>query len=373
LIDRLINKQESLSADELEALDACTLCRACEKICPSKMAYGDLFLQAAEAVKVQDRPKRSWVVNLIFRLVSESRSRPGLLQKMLGLYQRSGLQRALRLIPLKGELRELNRLLPTPYIYEPIPTNSLAKSGDSLGKVGLFTGCIANVFDAKTHNATISLLTRMGYDVSVVENQTCCGATYAHNGDMEQAKSCARQNTDAFAESGLSTVIYNSSGCGAFLSEYPAILESDADEDRQEEIPITTDIFDFLFAEDRIGSLEFSQLKARVAVHESCSQRNVIGNSQLIYELLERVPGLEVVPLPGNEICCGAGGTKMVTQPELASPPRDEKVEALLETKADILLSTNLTCAMHMASGIREAGGEISVIHPVQLLARQMI
>jgi glycolate oxidase iron-sulfur subunit len=98
----------------------------------------------------------------------------------------------------------------------------------------------------------------------------------------------------------------------------------------------------------------------------------VLDNTQLIYEMLGRIPGLEVVPLPGNEICCGAGGTKMVTQPELASPPRDEKVTALLDTKADILVSTNLTCAMHMASGIREAGSEIAVIHPIQLLAQQM-
>jgi glycolate oxidase iron-sulfur subunit len=334
------------------------------------MAYGELFLQAAEAVK--DRPKRSWVVDLIFRLVSESRSRPDLLHKLLSFYQRSGLQRVLRFIPLKGGLRELDALLPTPYTREPVPIKSLAESGDSLGKVGLFTGCIANVFDSKTHNATISLLIRLGYDVSVVENQTCCGATYAHNGDMDQAKSCARQNTAAFSESGVSTIIYNSSGCGAFLSEYPTMLQNDTDEIEQEEITTATDIFDFLIAEDRIGRVEFSQLKAKIAVHEPCSQRNVLDNTQLIYEMLGRIPGLEVVPLPGNEICCGAGGTKMVTQPELASPPRDEKVTALLDTKADILVSTNLTCAMHMASGIREAGSEIAVIHPIQLLAQQM-
>ncbi len=370
LIDRLINKQESLSADELKALDACTLCRACETVCPSKMAYGDLFLQAAEAVK--ERPKRSWVINLIFRLVRESHTRPGLLRKLLALYQRSGLQRILRLIPLKGELRELEKLVPVSYKSESVSTNSPSEGGDSLGKLGLFTGCIANVFDTKTHNASISLLNRLGYDVSVVENQTCCGATYAHNGDMEQAKNCARQNNAAFAESGLSTLIYNASGCGAFLSEYPALLENEAEEVEQAAIPTATDIFGFLIAEDRIGRLEFSQLKAKVAVHETCSQRNVIGNTPLIYELLERIPGLEVVPLAGNEICCGAGGTKMVTQPELASPPRDEKVTALLESQADILVSTNLTCAMHLASGIRAAGGEISVIHPVQLLAQQM-
>jgi glycolate oxidase iron-sulfur subunit len=105
-------------------------------------------------------------------------------------------------------------------------------------------------------------------------------------------------------------------------------------------------------------------------VHEPCSQRNALANADQIYRVLEKIPGLDILPLPGNGMCCGAGGTKMVTQPELASAPRDEKVEALLETGADMLISTNLTCALHLASGIRKAGHEIEVLHPVRLLAR---
>jgi glycolate oxidase iron-sulfur subunit len=62
----------------------------------------------------------------------------------------------------------------------------------------------------------------------------------------------------------------------------------------------------------------------------------------------------------------------MVTQPELATPPRDEKVEALLATGADMLVSTNLACALHMASGIRGAGHDIEVLHPLRLLAQQL-
>jgi glycolate oxidase iron-sulfur subunit len=62
----------------------------------------------------------------------------------------------------------------------------------------------------------------------------------------------------------------------------------------------------------------------------------------------------------------------MVTQPELARPPRDEKVTLLFESKADMLISSNLSCALHLASGIRQAGHDIEVIHPVVLLARQL-
>jgi glycolate oxidase iron-sulfur subunit len=88
---------------------------------------------------------------------------------------------------------------------------------------------------------------------------------------------------------------------------------------------------------------------------------------------LAQIPDLDVVALPDNAMCCGAGGTQTVTQPELASPPRDEKVQALLDSEAEILLSTNLTCALHLARGVRETGRRVVVMHPVTLLAQQMI
>jgi glycolate oxidase iron-sulfur subunit len=373
MIERVIRKQDQLSGEELEALDACTLCRACESVCPSKMAFADLYLQAWQAIG--ERPKRSLAMKLVFGLVEAGSARLSLMDKLIRFYQRSGMQGLLRKLPgspLKAGLKELEQLIPVPHAAQAVADFTEAKTPLKQGSVGLFTGCMGNLFDSQTHNATISLLTRLGYEVQVLENQACCGATYAHNGELEQARACARQNLAAFSEGGLEAVIYNSSGCGAFLSEYPQLLDQDESEAMQQAMPLATDILDFLSTRDWPDELALRALKAKVAVHEPCSQRNVLESAPVIYELLGRIPGLEIVPLPGNEMCCGAGGTKMVTQPELANPPRDEKVAALLDTEADLLISTNLSCALHLASGIRQSDADIQVMHPVALLSQQL-
>ena len=374
MIERVIRKQDQLSDEELEALDACTLCRACESACPSKMAFADLYLQTWEAIG--ERPKRSLAMKLVFGLVEGGSGRLGLVDRLIRLYQRSGMQWLLGRLPvslLKGELKELEQLIPVPHGAEAVADCSKAESSVQRGKVGLFTGCMGKLFDTQTHNATIKLLARLGYEVEVLKEQTCCGATYAHNGELESAKTCARRNLAAFAECGLDAIIYNASGCGAFLSEYPGLLQQDEDEGAEQPIPPATDILEFLSTREWPDEMKLRPLRAKVAVHEPCSQRNVLESAALIYELLERIPELEVVPLPGNEICCGAGGTKMVTQPELAQPLRDEKVASLLDTEAELLVSTNLSCALHLAAGIRQADGGIEVIHPVRLLAEQLV
>ena len=132
------------------------------------------------------------------------------------------------------------------------------------------------------------------------------------------------------------------------------------------------DIIDFLADNDALDTLRFRPLTARVVVHEPCSQRNVLRNQAAVYRLLDRIPGLDVTPLPGTNLCCGAGGTRMLTEPEIARPLRDDKVDAAEASEADLVLSANLTCALHLSSGLRERGLTTEVMHPVQLLANQL-
>jgi glycolate oxidase iron-sulfur subunit len=374
LIERLIRKHEVLNDDELVALNSCTLCRACETVCPSKMDYDGLYRQALEACASQ--PQKGLALKFMLSIFAERRPSPRFLNALIHIYQKSGLPRLVQGLPSSPQIdgfKQLSALLPVPYVSETVPKHAKALPPVHHGDVVLFTGCVAKVLDTQTHTATIKLLNRLGFSVRTLAQQTCCGAMHAHNGDIERAKALARTNIDAFSQSGASAVLYNASGCGAFLSEYDALLKDEpVDTPPAPPLPII-DILDFLVENARLGELSFQGLKTKVAVHEPCSQRNVLKSQELIYTALAQIPDLDVVALPDNAMCCGAGGTQLVTQPELASPPRDEKVQALLDSEAEILLSTNLTCALHLAQGVRKTGRKIVVMHPVTLLAQQMI
>nr|CRH05932.1 putative glycolate oxidase iron-sulfur subunit [Candidatus Magnetococcus massalia] len=376
MIERIVQKKETLTTDEWEALNACTLCRACDERCPSKMDFKALFYQAIE--NIEPLPKPDLAISWVLKFIDKGWAQHSLLKHFIQTYQFGGLQWLFRKVPptpVIDTFKQFDALLPTPYTPEKIVIPAEGENSEQRPEVALFTGCLAHALDTDTHNASIKLLTHLGYDVRLLKNLSCCGAMFVHNGQMERAKALAQSNMDQIQDMDTGTILFNASGCGAFMKEYDSIL-GETDETKNGDTstppPQIVDVLSFVLESVLNGTLSFSPLNKRVAVHEPCSHRNTLKDQDNIYHILNKIPNLEVIPLNDNMICCGAGGTKMATQGELAAHTRDEKVQALLNSGAELLLSTNLTCALHLARGIREAGGSIPVLHPVTLLAQQI-
>ena len=120
------------------------------------------------------------------------------------------------------------------------------------------------------------------------------------------------------------------------------------------------------------SDLRPAPLAKKVAVHDPCSLTNVLRQAKAPYQLLARIPDLEIAALPDNRRCCGAAGNYMLTQPDIADRLRDDKLGVLRDMAADILVTSNPGCALHLRAGIRAAGLDIEVLHPVALLDRQL-
>ncbi len=347
-----------------EHLNTCLTCRACEKVCPSGVRYGAI-IDAGRALIHSGREPSA-----LTKLVT-NKPLLRLASRALRVYQRSGAQalaRASGLLRFGGADR-LDSLLP-PLSPPPMWREYYPPSGKQRGEVTLFTGCIAEVTDTVTLHAAIRLLTACGYGVHVPRAQVCCGALYQHDGFPEQARRLAGQNLAAFSALKVDAVISTVSGCGAQLAEYEQLLAEN--EQSRHFARSVQDISQFLAGIDWPENITFAPLHQRVAIHEPCTLRNVLGQQTHPYTLLRKIPGIEPVALPGNAQCCGAAGTYMITQPALADTLRNDKLAALDTSGADILVSSNIGCALHLAAGIRESGKPVEVLHPVALLARQL-
>jgi glycolate oxidase iron-sulfur subunit len=123
----------------------------------------------------------------------------------------------------------------------------------------------------------------------------------------------------------------------------------------------------------RQRKVEFDHLPLKVALHTPCTLRQGEGQEEAVIELLQNIPGLEILPLSGNPRCCGAGGSQMLSQPEMADALRDDIVGELKSMGAEVLISSNLGCAMHLRQGLAQAGIDIPLQHPVQLIAQAMV
>lgn len=353
----------------LEAhLDHCLGCRACEAVCPSGVAYGEIIDGARAALAEQRPPAPRWR-RLAWHWttgVIADRRRLYRAARLLRLYQRSGLQQLARLTGLtrRGTLGRLDALLP------PLPApcawpSQLPAQAEPRGEVGLFLGCVSDVADRATLDAAAQLLTRLGYRVHVPAAQTCCGALHLHNGDPATARTLAQRNSAAFKAHTLEAIITVASGCGATLAEYPA-------QDGAALGAPVRDISTLLNTLDWPEELRFAPLHKKVAVQDPCTLTHVLRQNQAPYSLLARIPQIELIALPDNRRCCGAAGSYLLTQPAMAEKLRDEKIAALKASGAEILLTSNIGCALHLRAGLRAAGMEIEVMHPVALLARQL-
>ena len=274
------------------------------------------------------------------------------------VYLKSGLQKPLQRSGLlkKLHLAEAEALLGKPALKA--LAVSYPASATKRGQVALFTGCIAEYFDRETLLAAIKLLNATGYEVLVPSQQSCCGAIHQHNG--QSAAGLIDNNINVFNALQVDAVLHTATGCGAMLSEY-----QNDDEAGKLFRQRLCDINEFLL-KHWPDDLLLTASKLKVAVHEPCSQRNVLKKQQAVYALLQKIPGLSIAALADNHICCGAGGSYMLTHPDNAWQLRALKRQIITDSSADMVISGNFGCTVYLNAD----GGRVA--HPLLLLARQL-
>jgi glycolate oxidase iron-sulfur subunit len=363
LIQSLDSPDPNWSPGLFRYLDRCLECRACEAMCPSKVPFATLMDSArARLEEKRRRPlQRRWLRAAGLAMLT-SPARIKVLGLLLNLYQRLGLQGLIARVPgLPYKLRRLNGLLPPRRsAADPAPANPAG----TRGTVDLFRGCIAGLVDAGTLDATQRLLLRLGYRVNIPARQTCCGALHQHNGEPQQAARLAQRNRAAFGDGG-NPLLVTASGCAAQLLDY-GTLYGKADVSQR-----VSDIVHFLLQHGHTA-LRFEPLAQTVAIHVPCSHRNVLRQDRDIIDILAWIPELRPLPINPQGGCCGAAGSYLLSQPELADQLRAGVLETLAESGASVLVSTNIGCALHLQAGLRTHGLDMEVVHPVALLERQL-
>ena len=344
-------------------LDRCLACRACEAVCPSGVPYGRLIEETRAAVV------RSRGITPLGRVLLWCVSRPWVLRMMaaiLAISERTGLRRlVLRFLPPR--LRRLDALAPPVGrpAYRPVQVESPRLS------VGLLLGCVMRASYGDVHTATARVLAHLGAAVIDTPDQTCCGALHAHAGDREEAVRLAKRNIVAFEKAEV--VLVNAAGCGAHLKSYAHLLE-----DRPNWAARATalasrvrDVSEYL---ETIADGEmFGELPMRVTYQDPCHLAHAQGIRAEPRALLSRIRGLELVEMANADVCCGSAGYYNLAQPEYADRLLEPKIDAILATRPDAVVTGNPGCMLQIAAGLRSRGrADIPVLHVVEVLDRAL-
>jgi glycolate oxidase iron-sulfur subunit len=378
LIKSLAEGRIGLSDSSVEHLSLCLDCRACETACPSGVPYGRL-IEAAKAEIERQRPggpgRRAFRWANFGLLLGHPRLL-ALAAAGLRLYQASGLQRLARrsglVRALPGTLPAWEALLPRlPAAAERAPrAPATPAEGERRGRVAVLTGCVQAVVFGAHNRATARVLARNGWEVVAPPEQGCCGALNAHGGDHARALAMARRTIDVFERTGVDAVVVNTSGCGAHMKAYGALLADDpAYADRARRFAASVrDLSEFLAATPLRGPL--AAVPMTVTYHDPC---HVVHGQKIRTApraLLAQVPGLRVVDLPESDWCCGSAGIYNLTQPDMATRLLRRKVRHVTSTGAEAVVTANPGCILQIQQGLREAGSDIRVLHLVEILER---
>ena len=329
----------------VDHMDSCVQCRGCETACPAGVPFGKL-MEETRAELAQNTRYQPFYQRLGYRLLGH----PLLLRTLSVL---AALAQRMCLLPRRLNLPRLPLRRPV------IPTDARA-AGES---VWLFTGCVMDAWMRSTHVSTAQVVAMAGGRVQLPPpGAGCCGALHVHAGLRSQAQRLARRCMEAMP--GNAPILVNSAGCGAALKAYGDLLLTQEADDFSGRV---LDVHQWLAS--RMDNLTASYTPAPdarlpVAVQDPCHLRHVQRTHMAVRDVLK--PFAEIVELDDEGLCCGAGGAYSQLRPADAAAIRDRKLAAIARSGAEVVVSANPGCAIHLAA----AG--VEVLHPLDLVAGRL-
>ncbi|HTX13142.1 MAG TPA: (Fe-S)-binding protein [Solirubrobacteraceae bacterium] len=236
-------------------------------------------------------------------------------------------------------------------------------------RVALFATCLVDALFPDAGKATVTILERLGQTVEFPLEQTCCGQMHANSGYFEPK--LVRRYVDTFSE--YDAIVVPSGSCaGAIRHQHVMIaktandneLAARAQQTAEKTYELSQFLVDVLHTED-VGAY----FPHRVTYHPTCHSVRMLHVGDRPVRLLKRVHGIELVDLPRNDECCGFGGTFSIKNPDVSAAMLADKMEAVIETGAEVLCAGDRSCLMHIGGGLDRIRAGVRTLHLAEILA----
>jgi L-lactate dehydrogenase complex protein LldE len=235
-------------------------------------------------------------------------------------------------------------------------------------KVQLFIPCFVDQLYPQTGMNMVKLLKHFGCEVSYNKKQTCCGQPAYNAGYIKDCSSVAEKFVADFE--GNDYIVSPSGSCTGFLRNgYEEIFaESAVLPQAKQVINRAYEITEFLVDVLKVDNLDIT-FNGKATYHDACGALRECGIKSGPRKLLSQVKGLELIEMKECETCCGFGGTFAVKFEPISVAMAQTKVQSALETGAQYILSTDVSCLMHIDAYIRKNNLPIKTMHVVDVLA----
>lgn len=249
-------------------------------------------------------------------------------------------------------------------------------------EVELFIPCFIDQLFPQTGFQTRKILEKAGCRVFYNPGQTCCGQPACNAGYWQEAAAVGRKFVQDF--SGERPIVAPSASCVGFVrNTLPKVLAasqsgtatakegSQRAEDAEKLEHVVPRLFELTeFLVDQLGRTDLgAQLDARATYHDACGALRECGIRDAPRKLLSQVQGLELIEMTDSETCCGFGGTFAVKFEPISTGMADQKLANAAASNADVLISTDLSCLMHLQGYASAHRQSIRLMHIAEVLS----
>jgi len=234
--------------------------------------------------------------------------------------------------------------------------------------VSIFVPCFIDQLYPNVAFDMVKVLEKAGCTVSYNTNQTCCGQPAFNAGFWGEAKDVCSKFLKDF--SGAEYIVAPSASCVGFVRNYYHKLfdNSSFHNDVKNLADKTYEFSEFMIKVLQVDDVG-ARLEGKATYHDSCAGLRECHIKQEPRQLLSKVKGLELMEMNDVETCCGFGGTFAVKFEPISIAMADQKVSNAKETGAQYLISTDMSCLMHLGGYIKNNGTNIRVMHLAEVLA----
>lgn len=339
---------EETTRDTQIHLDRCLSCRNCETSCPSGVNYHALLDIGRDALEAHlERPRKERWLRAGLRWTVPEPTRFKWLLKAGQAFR--------PLLPVQLKDKIPAQILPAK--ARPVQRHNR--------RMLVLEGCVQPSLSPNTNAATARVLDRLGISVTSISEAGCCGAMDYHLDAQQQGLDRARKNIDAWwpaIKAGAEAIIQTASGCGAFVKEYGHLLKNDpvyADKAAQVSA-LAKDLIEVVEKEN------FQPLKVNknstLAFHCPCTLQHAQQLGGRVENLLKNL-GFSLTAVADGHLCCGSAGSYSITQPELATQLRDQRLTALQAGHPDQIVTANIGCQTHL-----DAASKTPVRHWIEVV-----
>jgi FAD/FMN-containing dehydrogenase/Fe-S oxidoreductase len=347
-----------------EAMDLCLSCKGCKSECPSNVDMATLKAEFLHQY-YKNNP-----ISLRTKLIANINRINGIASKLSKIHNILIKQNWVKSILGIAKERSLPKLQPKSlrHWYKK-NKNNLTTSKTKKGALYLFCDEYTNYYDTQIGIKAILLLTKLGYEVLMIDHPES-GRAFISKGFLKQAQKIAKQNVDIFKDiisEEIPLIGIEPSTILGFRDEYPNLI---APEDKSIALKLSKNVLliDEFIAQEidkgHIDSSHFISDEKEIMLHGHCHQK-ALSSINFTEKLLSLPINYKVNAIASG--CCGMAGSFGYEKEHFELSNKIGEMilfpSVRLSKSATVVAAPGTSCRHQIQDGTG-----IKALHPVEIL-----